>query len=221
MALLNDREAEPLATWLHAYAGITVIARDRMKAYSDGSRAGAPQATQVGARFHLIQNLAEALDQVFSAHGKALKAMSEARSRTPVLQPDGRHAVPVPPRMPSLQEQTRAAQRRARQLATYEQVWTLHRQGWAPRAIAPQLGMGRWTVVQYLRAPPFPERKGRSDQGKSLLTPYKAYILKRWNTGSGCPPALSGDPTPRLYGELPHGGTLYATAAASPGATAP
>ncbi|HJW35665.1 MAG TPA: hypothetical protein VJ769_03445, partial [Actinomycetes bacterium] len=29
----------------------------------------------------------------------------------------------------------------------------------------------------------FPERKGRSDTGKSLLTPYKEYILKRWNAG--------------------------------------
>jgi hypothetical protein len=35
-----------------------------------------------------------------------------------------------------------------------------------------QLGMGRRTVVRYLQAPTFPERKGRSNKGKSLLTPY-------------------------------------------------
>jgi transposase len=154
-----------------------------MKGYSDGARAGAPQATQVADRFHLVQNLAEALDQVFSAHGNALKVVSKALSSTPVLQPDGRTAVPVPPSAPPPQEQTRAAQRRARRLATYDQVWTLYRQGWSPRAIAQQLGMGRWTVVRYLRAPTFPERKGRSDAGKSVLTPYKEYILKRWNAG--------------------------------------
>jgi transposase len=188
VALLNDREADTLATWLRAHPGVTVIARDRMKAYRDGARAGAPQAIQVADRFHLVQNLAEALDQVFSAHGKALKAVSDALSRTPIRQADGRTAVPVPPSAPSLQEQTRAAQRRARRLATYDQVWTLHRQGWSPRAIAQQLGMGRWTVVLYLRAPTFPERKGRSDKGKSVLTPYKAYILKRWN--AGCRDAL-------------------------------
>jgi transposase len=39
------------------------------------------------------------------------------------------------------------------------------------------------TVVRYLQAPPFPERKGRSDTGKSLLTPYKEYIVKQWNAG--------------------------------------
>ena len=71
-----------------------------MKAYLDGARAGAPQAIQVADRFHLLQNLAEALDQVFSAHGKTLKTVSEAPRHTPVVQPDGRTVVPVPPSTP-------------------------------------------------------------------------------------------------------------------------
>ncbi len=50
-------------------------------------------------------------------------------------------------------------------------------------AIAEQLGIGRMTIVRCLQAPTFPERKGRSDTGKSLLTPCKARILKRWNAG--------------------------------------
>jgi transposase len=188
VALLHDREAETLADWLRTHPSVTMIARDRLKAYMDGARAGAPQATQVADRFHLLQNLAEALDPVFSTHGKALQAVRDALSHTPVVQPDGQTVVPVPPTLPTPQAQTQAAQRRARRLATYQRVWTLHRQGWSPRAIAQQLGMGRWTVVRYLRAPTFPERKGRSDTGKSLLTPYKAYILKRWN--AGCRDAL-------------------------------
>jgi transposase len=188
VTLLHDREADTLASWLREHAGITVIARDRMKAYIDGARAGAPQATQVADRFHLLQNLAEALDQVFSAHGPALKVVSGTLSRTPVVQPDGRTTVPVPPCSPTAQERTRAAQRRSRRLANYAKVWVLHRQGWSNRAIAQQLGIGRMTVVRYLQASTFPERKGRSDTGKSVLTPYKAYILKRWN--AGCREAL-------------------------------
>jgi len=43
--------------------------------------------------------------------------------------------------------------------------------------------MGHWTVVRYLQAPIFPDRKGRNDKGKRLLIPYKEDILKRWNTG--------------------------------------
>ena len=83
VALLHDREAETLADWLREHPSVTIIARDRLKAYQDGARAGAPQATQVADRFHLLQNLAEALDQVFSAHGHALKAVSDMLSRTP------------------------------------------------------------------------------------------------------------------------------------------
>jgi transposase len=183
VALLHDREANTLASWLRGHPEITVIARDRLKAYQDGARAGAPQATQVADRFHLLQNLAEALDQVFSAHGPALKAVSDARHRTPITQPDGRTAMPVPPSPPTPQAQTRAAQRRARRLATYTQVWTLHHQGWSPRLIAQHLGIGRMTVARYLQAPTFPERKGRSETRKSLLSPYTPEILTRWNAG--------------------------------------
>jgi transposase len=163
-------------------------ARDRLKAQRDGARAGAPQATQVADRFHLLQNLAEALDPVFSTHGKALKAVSDARSRAPVVQPDGQTAVPVPPSMPTPQAQTRAAERRSRRLATSAQVWALHRPGWSNRAIAPQLGSGRMTVVRSLHAPTFPERQGHTKPGKRVLTPAQERRLKRWN--AGCREAL-------------------------------
>jgi hypothetical protein len=179
VALLNDREAETLADWLRAHPSVRIIARDRLKAYRDGARAGAPQATQVADRFHLLQNLAEALDHVFSTHGKALKAVSEARSRTPIIQPDGHTAMPVPPSTPTPQVQTRAMERRSRRLATYEQVWALHRQGWSNRTIAQYLGIGRMTVVRSLQAPTFPERKGYTHPGKSVLTPYKERLAGR------------------------------------------
>ncbi len=38
-------------------------------------------------------------------------------------------------------------------------------------------------MFRYLRTPNFPERQGRSDRGRSVLSPYKEYILKRWNEG--------------------------------------
>jgi transposase len=39
------------------------------------------------------------------------------------------------------------------------------------------------TVVRYLQARTFPERKGRSETRQSLLTPYQEDILTRWNAG--------------------------------------
>jgi transposase len=133
--------------------------------------------------------------------------VSDAWSRTPVTPPDGQTAIPVPPSTPTPQAQTQAAQRRSRRLATYEQVWALHRQGWSNRAIAQQLGIGRMTVVRSLQAPTFPERKRHTKPGKSVLTPYKERLLKRWN--AGCRDVL------RLFRDLQrHGYTVsYSTVA--------
>ncbi len=52
VALLHDREAETPANWLRVHPSVTIIARDRLKAYRDGAHAGTPQATQVADRFH-------------------------------------------------------------------------------------------------------------------------------------------------------------------------
>jgi Transposase len=97
LALLPDREAKTFALWWQAHPGVAVITRDRSRAYTDGARQGAPEAIQVADRFPLLQNLAEALDQVLNAHGHILAAVNAALHQAPVPQPDGTVAVPVPP----------------------------------------------------------------------------------------------------------------------------
>jgi hypothetical protein len=78
----------------------------------------------------------EALDQVFNAHGQALRAVNAALSQAAVTRPDGTVAVPVPPPSPPSIAQELAQQRRAQRLARYQQIWALHRQGWPGHVIA-------------------------------------------------------------------------------------
>src|SRR5499426_4867328 len=96
VALLPDRMAETLAQWLREHPGVQVIARDRSSTYAEGARHGAATATQVADRFHLLQNLAEALEPVFTIHHHALTAVNAALRQQPVSLPDGTLAVPVP-----------------------------------------------------------------------------------------------------------------------------
>ena len=183
VALLPERTAEPVAQRLREHPGVEVIARDRSSAYGDGARHGAPAATQVADRFHLLQNLREALDQVFSTHSQALDAVNVLVHQQPVPLPDGAMAVPVPPQDLSLPAQQRAVQRQGRRQALHTQVWALHRQGWTAPAIAQHVGMSLRTVQRDLQSATFAGRKRRSDLGDSVLTPYKPYLLERWNAG--------------------------------------
>jgi transposase len=90
----------------------------------------------------------------------------------------------------------------------YEQVWTLHRQGWTGAAIAQHTGLSLRTVRRDLRTTTFTGRQRRSDRGHSLLNPYKSYLLERWN--AGCYTAT------RLFRELQQRGYAggYGTVAA-------
>lgn len=188
VALLPDREGDTLARWLRDHPGVEVLTWDRAKAYADGARQGAPQALQVADRFHLVQNLAETLTQLFNRHSAALHAVNTAMVQTPQTQPDGTVIVPVPPSTPPPSAQLQTAHHRSRRLARHEQIWALRRQGWSGHAIAQQLQIAKSTVFRYLRSPTFAERTYQR-RGHSILHPYKDMILRLWN--SGCHEALA------------------------------
>jgi hypothetical protein len=112
---------------------------------------GAPEATQVADRFHLLQNMAEALDQVFTTHGTALDAVDDALRQHPMSLPDGAVTLPVPPSGTSTIAHQRAAQRQVRRQTTYDHVWALCRQGWTVSAIAQHVGISPRTVQRALQ----------------------------------------------------------------------
>jgi transposase len=161
-----------------------VIARDRSSAYAKGARTGAPEAVQVADRFHLLQNLAEMLEVVFTIHTKALRAIDQARRE--VMGKNGN--LVLPPAETQKRVGFLAGARHERRKAQHERVWALHRQGWPGDRIGPRLGISRSTVYRHLRSEAFPERRTRRNAGRSQLDPWQSVVMEHWNDGrrNGC-----------------------------------
>ena len=62
--LLKERTAETLSAWLQAHPGVEVISRDHSTEYARGATHGAPHAIQIADRWHLLQNLRQALERL-------------------------------------------------------------------------------------------------------------------------------------------------------------
>src|SRR5712671_6406419 len=68
--VLPDRESATVETWLKAHPEVDIVSRDRGKEFAKAATLGAPQAQQVVDRFHMVRNLAEALQKIL-AHCRA------------------------------------------------------------------------------------------------------------------------------------------------------
>jgi len=175
IALLPDREANTLADWLQMHPGVQVLSRDRSKTYKQGMTKGAPQAVQVADRFHLVQNLAQVLEQCLAVQSKVLKAID--------LEDHSANSSTATPKPPTEREQ-RAQQRREERLTRYEQVHQLRQQGVAVPDIAHHLGMGERTVFRFLASPEFPEWQSNPHRiHNSAIDAYKSYLLQQWEQG--------------------------------------
>jgi len=146
--LLPDRTAETVAARLRASPDLAVIARDRAKDYARGATAGAPQATQVADRFHILCNLREAVERYLTHARPALRllldddASNESREvPTPVT--DG----PPPPRDDGeLGQQSLQAVRHTERDRRFRQVKEAQGRGLNLRQLARECGLSIKTV---------------------------------------------------------------------------
>jgi hypothetical protein len=74
--------------------------------------------------------------------------------------------------------------RRDKRTARYEEVCTLMEQGFSQRAIARKLHLARATVSKFAQAEEYPEmHHPKRGEKRSILDPYKPYLLERWQHG--------------------------------------
>lgn len=176
--LLPDRSAESLATWLRTRPGIRLISRDRGGIYAQGAREGAPQAQQVADRWHLVDNLAEALTRFLNQHQSELHAAA-VEAIPAVVSPE--EAPPGEIANLNRGEIAKQVSRSAR-VERYETVLRFHAQGHTNQQIVAHRKMGASTVRKFLQAPRFPERSVRRP-ASSKLDAFDAYLRQRWQEG--------------------------------------
>ena len=181
--MLPDREAQTFADWLRAHPGIEVICRDRGGAYARAARQAAPAAVQVADRFHLWQDLAEAVEKTVLACLAALSPPSPGpQDPQPAAVPAGPAGVPAEPdgfRDQHGHERRLVARHRER----YAAVQALRAGGCTIREIARRLGLARNTVLKFAQAASIDELLVKSTSRPSILDPFKPCLNQRWNDG--------------------------------------
>ena len=150
--VLPGRGADALEDWLREHPGVEVACRDGSSTYAEAIRRVLPDAVQVGDRWHLWHNLAEAVRKEVAAH-------SACWAKAAVPAKDG----------------TRAVTTRER----WVQVHALLGQGVGLLECARRLNLVLNTVKRYARIPE-PERLVRAPAYRpTLVDPYRDHLRRR------------------------------------------
>jgi len=96
--VLPYRQPATVIAWLRTQPQLRVICRDRSGGFAQAAGAGAPQATQVADRWHLVQNLVTALEKFLLNKRPLLKQASVDPESAPLPPaPDAAGPGPAPP----------------------------------------------------------------------------------------------------------------------------
>ncbi|WP_433709690.1 ISL3 family transposase [Nocardia sp. CA-084685] len=183
--VLDDREADTLAAWLSAHPGIEIITRDRAGAYVEGARRGAPQAIQCADRWHIWQNLGQAVEKTVIAHRDCVRESFTAttRSRRQTAQSDNADAADSMAKVDISGVRDRFVQLRARTIERYDAVQRLRGQGMGLRTIAKELGIDRKTARRFAAASDPEDVIAAATSRAALLDDFVPHLLTSWNAG--------------------------------------
>ncbi|MGO4450460.1 ISL3 family transposase [Phyllobacterium sp. TAF24] len=180
MDILEDRSVVSVARWLKQHPSIEVVSRDRCGVYAQAARQGAPQASQVADRFHLMQNLRLAIEEQISLSGRATGR---------ALLPDADIEIDHDDRVPCNQlpetpwrNQLRRAHRQSRK-DVFETVHALSKEGLSCSEIARRTGYGRRSITKWLTFETPPDRRRGALQPTSPLY-FEAFLTQCWKDGN-------------------------------------
>jgi transposase len=180
--VLEHRSAYGTATWLRQHPNVAFIGRDRCGLYAQGGRDGAPQARQVADRFHLLQNLRQAieaqLNRTSTATSRSILPRASDWDETDFVRPGG------PQGQQGLAEHhhiIRDARLRSR-WDTHQRIRSLQDARKPLSVIAQEVGLDRRTVGKWLEATAPPTRRPKA------LAPgspnyFHEYPARRWSEG--------------------------------------
>jgi transposase len=178
--LLPDREPSSLVAWLQDHPGVEIISRDRGDCYTKAATEGAPEAIQVADRFHLMQNLREALARLIARHSKevcdVVRQRADHQADTDI--PNETALISCNESITETKAPTLASQSRRDR---YSEVMTLYEQGISQREIATRLHLSRSTVRRFVQSGSYPERATRPST--SHADGCAGYLWDRWKQG--------------------------------------
>src|SRR5579859_6030674 len=174
--LLPDRKAETAKAWIRAHPEIDLISRDRAGDYATAARLGAPQAVQTADRFHIIKNLAEAVEKALVHCRAELQKSSKEQNETKAEAPQEPRLSPLTSNgQPYSAHQTERYER-------YQHVVALRERGMKIKEIAKRVGLGARTIQSWLASDEYPETNYHHPH-RSSFDAYASYVQQRLDGG--------------------------------------
>ncbi len=183
--LLPNREAATLEKWLKAHPGVEIISRDRASAYSQGAKAGAPDAIQVADRWHLLKNLGDALKKMLDRYNKELRlaaediAKAERKEKMGDIEKDKKDKVFIKKATKMVENNTAITESKFQ--LNFKEVKRLSKEGASIKSIHRQTGIHRQTIKRYLKYDEYPTAV--QHKLNKEVADFEDYIRKRWNQG--------------------------------------
>jgi transposase len=181
--LLPDRTPDTVAARLREHPTLSVVARDRSQEYARGVTAGAPEATQVADRYHLLSSLRETIERYVHRVRPELRGVLNGSDTEASLAPGALDAPPGPHYDPGPARRQVQAAKHAERERRFLHVKEAQARGLNQRQIVRETGLSLATVRRWVEANVLPpERRGYRRAGK--VDHYASYLLRR--LGEGC-----------------------------------